>query len=156
MKTYLHCLAVILLALSIVSCSRQTTPVSTAVKEPVLPQKEKSKLWASVSVSQPVFPENWTKKLMLSFGVVNDSEGTVDSGIYKSRLFVNGKEMDDWAFIIGNGPRALEVLAPGQPSGFTYAMGDYFNKPGIYKVRWEGKNFKAPEIMFRVLPKSNK
>src|SRR5207249_1112135 len=100
----------------------------------------------------------WTKNLQIYFAVVNDGKTTVNPKSNSSRLFINGKELKDWSFIVGNGPRSTDynALPSGSSLEFTYAMGDYFKTPGIYKVRWEGENFNAPEITFRVLPKPKK
>jgi len=35
---------------------------------------------------------------------------------------------------------------------FSYALGDHFRKPGIYRVTWRGTGFRSPEVVFRVLP----
>ena len=116
------------------------------------------KLWAAVSVNEPVFRNGWTKNLQLNFAVINDGKASVDPKTSSSRLFINGKELKEWNFIVGNGPRSMNynALPPGDSTGFGYAMGEYFKTPGKYTVRWEGENFKAPGITFRVLPKSKK
>ncbi len=66
--------------------------------------------------------------------------------------------MKDWAFIIGNGIRSTnwKALDPGDYLNFTYALGDHFEKPGIYRLKWKGKDFESPEIVFRVMPKNGK
>jgi len=121
-------------------------------------KKGEVKLWAAISVNEPVFRDGYTKDLQMDFAVVNDGQTTIDPKTNSSHLFINGEELKSWQFIAGNGPRSgnYNALPPGDSTSFGYALGDLFEKPGVYKVRWEGENFKAPEIMFRVMPKPNK
>ena len=59
--------------------------------------------------------------------------------------------------MIGNRPRNewFHALPPGQVLQFGYQLGPrYFQKPGIYTVRWEGENFKSSELTFRVVPRN--
>ena len=47
---------------------------------------------------------------------------------------------------------AEPVTLPGQTLAFSYQLGSrYFGTPGVYTVRWEGPNFRSPEIIFRVM-----
>lgn len=117
---------------------------------------DKPKLWASITVTQPVFRDAGAKRLQIYFAVVNDGKTTVDPKVEMSHLFINGTELKDWSFIVGNGPRSsgYQALQPGHALEFAYALGDRFQTPGVYKVRWQGDDFQAPEITFRVLPKS--
>ena len=121
-------------------------------------KKAETPLWAAISVNQPVIADGGTKNLQLNFAVVNDGKTTTDPKTGSSHLFINGQELKDWAFIVGNGPRSTNAhaLPPGDATSFGYAMGDKFKTPGIYKVRWESENFSACEVTFRVLPKRKK
>jgi hypothetical protein len=112
-------------------------------------------LWAGISVAQPIFGTGGVEKLQISFGVVNDGSATVDPRIGDSHLTINGVEPKDWPFIINNGIRTAEfqALPAGHFLSFSYGLGRYFAKPGIYTVRWWGDNFRAQPITFRVLPK---
>lgn len=115
-------------------------------------------LWASLSVSRPLFHAGWTKDLSISFTLVNDGIETIDPKIESSKIVVNGVELENSGFILGNGPRDARwnALSPGDALEFTYALEDYFKKPGIYRVSWKGDNFESPTIIFRVVPnKSN-
>jgi hypothetical protein len=71
-------------------------------------QESKVALWAAMTVNQPVFPKNRTENLTLTFTVVNDGDSTVNPGIAKSQLFINGVELKQWEFINTN------VRIPGQ------------------------------------------
>ena len=78
----------------------------------------------------------------------------MDPGAESSHLYINSVEPIDWSFVLHNGPRTSDFysLAPGKFTQFGYQLGDgYFDNPGTYTLRWEGQNFKAPEITFRVM-----
>jgi len=112
------------------------------------PQKVEApqRLWAAISVAQPVYRLNEVSTLQLNFAVVNDGDTAANPNVEASRLFINGSELKDWSFAVSN------VLPPGQALSFTYQMGSrYFAMPGVYTVRWEGPNFHAAEITFRVM-----
>ena len=126
-----------------------------------------TKLWAAVSVSDTILNWDdlaWKTELrppfMIHFYLVNDGDKVVDPKLTSSRLFINGKECDgkegriNWPLNIGNGPRddRWEALPPGDYLSFGYAMGDHFKKPGIYRIKWKGESFDAPEVVFRVMP----
>lgn len=127
------------------------------------PQQNTSevRLWAGLGVTSPVI---WADDVAdpqffaIFFSMVNDGKKTVNPEIDSSRLFINGKELKDWGFIVGNGPRTddFEALAPGECLQFTKAMGNYFTEPGIYKVKWKGKAFESSDVVFRVLPKKTR
>jgi hypothetical protein len=111
-------------------------------------------LWAAMTVQQPVFSKNRINDLTLTFVIVNDGDSTVNPGVATSHLFINGVELKKWGFISSNGPKGSfnTALPPKRTLLFSYGLGEYFQKPGVYTVRWEGENFKAPDITFRVLP----
>jgi hypothetical protein len=111
-------------------------------------------LWASLSISPPVFQPDRTEVPMFTFAVVNDGPSAIDPETENSRLFINDEEFNGWPWIAANGPRdAQRVLQPGGIVMFTKAMGDLFQKPGIYTFRWEGQHFRSQEVILRVLPK---
>jgi hypothetical protein len=116
--------------------------------------KVEGNLWAAISVNRPIIDGEMMSQdpFMIHFGLVNDGDKAVDPEIESSQLFVNGKELKDWSFIIGNGPRddRWKALPPGDHLSFGYALGKHFEKPGAYRVSWKGKNFESPEIVFRV------
>jgi hypothetical protein len=100
---------------------------------------------------------------MFHFYLVNDGKVVIDPKVESSQLFINGKECKgrdapfgiDWPYIVVNGPcdDRLNALPPGDDLQFSYAMGDYFKEPGIYRVKWKGEGFEAPEVVFRVMPR---
>jgi|ERR1043166_765636 hypothetical protein len=123
-------------------------------QQPNVSYGDKIKLWAAISV-QPIYWEGKTDALQVQFGLVNDGGSTINPNIESSHLLINGVEPKDWSFVIGNGPRTPSdyALPPGQPLIFGYALGRYFQKPGVYTVGWRGENFKASDITLRVLPR---
>jgi hypothetical protein len=120
--------------------------------------KPTAKLWAAITVPQPIFEEgDDVEHLQINFGVVNDGQSMVNPNVESSHLFINGVEPPDWSFVIHNGIRgsSFYALPPGQALRFGYLLGPrYFQKPGVYTVRWEGENFKSPELTFRVVPRN--
>ena len=115
---------------------------------------EQVKLWAAISVQNPVFPKSRAYDLAITFAVVNDGRTPVNPGLGSSRLFINGVELHDWHMIAINGPCTTfcEALPPGRTLLFSKGLGNYFKKPGVYTVRWEGQNFRTLDLTSRVLP----
>lgn len=111
-------------------------------------------LWAVIAVNHPVFEPSATNDLSIEFTLVNDGDKVVDPKISESRIVINGKELADSKMILGNGPRdaRFEALPPGESVRFSYALGSYFQEPGIYRVSWAGPAFHSPDTVFRVLP----
>ncbi len=96
------------------------------------------------------FATRGENQFILHFGVVNDGDKTVNPDTESSQLLINGKPLKDWSFIIGNGIKSTynTALPAGENLDFTYSMGRYFEKPGIYKIVWKGKGFEAPRLRF--------
>jgi hypothetical protein len=119
--------------------------------------KPTPKLWAAISVPQPIYVEGYeTEHLQIYFGVYNDGASAVGPNVESSHLYINGVEPQDWPFVIGNGIRndLFRSLPPGEILQFTYLLGpQYFQKPGVYTLRWEGESFKSSELTFRVAPR---
>src|SRR5687767_5038390 len=77
--------------------------------------QQQPKLWASLTVSRPLFHAGWTKELSVHFTLVNDGSATIDPKIESSKIIINGVELEDSGFILGNGPRDKRwgALPPG-------------------------------------------
>jgi hypothetical protein len=116
------------------------------------------RLWAAISVNEPVFTQGWTKSLQIYFTLVNDSDKTINPEIGASQIVVNGQALQDSDVIFNNGIRhkGFYALPPNDHLLFTYALGDKFAEPGIYRVSWRGPAFEAQEIIFRVLPQKER
>ena len=110
-------------------------------------------LWAAISTPEPVVEPS--ENFQINFGLVNDGNFTIDPRLESSRLFINGVELKEWYFIVGNGPRdaTFVALPPGRSLRFGCALGKFFQRPGIYTVRWESNNFRARDLTFRVIPR---
>src|SRR4051812_47508893 len=123
-----------------------TTPLPTAsaAEKKAAPKQ----IWAGISVPEPVFSSDRIEAMQINFAVVNDGVAVLDPQIAAWRLLVNGVELKQWPLIIGNGGQGstFNALPPGQAYRFTYVLGKYFRKPGIYVVRWEGVNFRSREL----------
>jgi hypothetical protein len=112
----------------------------------------KGAVWAAISVQRPVLFEGHNDAFQMFFSVVNDGSSAINPQIERSHLLINGVEPKDWSLIIINGLRTPDFfsLPPGRLLQFSYALGRYFEKPGIYTVGWRGDNFKAADITIRV------
>jgi RNA polymerase sigma factor (sigma-70 family) len=112
------------------------------------------KLWAAMSVNQPLFRVGQTTNLIqFSFALVNESDKVIDPKIPGyPRLIVNGKELD-LSTIPGVGPRdeRFNALPPGENLQFGMGAGQFFDKPGVYRVYWQGEEFRSNEVFFRVI-----
>jgi hypothetical protein len=129
--------------------------VSSGQNKSSAPVSPKPRLWAVIGMTRPLYEQSEADRIQVSFAVVNDGQTTVDPGADAAHLYINGVEPNDWYLTAHNGPRTLEfnALPPGKALEFGYLLGRrYVPKPGIYHLRWEGTNFKAPEIIFRVMP----
>jgi hypothetical protein len=150
----MRALIMTLLAAGTLGCT--DTPKGDGEKGP------KGKVWAGVTVNLPVVDANEIMRrddpFMISFGVVNDTDKVINPHIDKSKLIINGQELKEWTFIVGNGPRddRWEALLPGDNIRFGYGfggqLGRHFRQPGLYRVKWIGEQFESAEIQFRVVP----
>ncbi len=130
-------------------------PAGEGLKAAPAPRADSKPLWAGLSINRPVFQEGRTGDRQITFTLVNDGDKVIDPKVASSKLSVNGKPLADSAFILGNGPRddRFEALPAGDHLVFAYALGSYFDRPGVYRVCWEGKSFRSADLVFRVLPK---
>lgn len=111
-------------------------------------------LWAAVGTGKNLYQELWNEDLMIHFTLVNDGSETIDPKTELSKLIINGKVLEDSAFIFSNGIRPLnwKALAPGEVFSISMRLNHYFKEPGIYTVSWKGENFEAQPTVFRVMP----
>jgi RNA polymerase sigma factor (sigma-70 family) len=111
-------------------------------------------LWAGMSINQPLFRVGKdTNLLQFNFALVNESDKVIDPRIPGyPRLVVNGKELDV-SSIPGAGLRdeRFQALPPGDNLQFGMAAGRFFEKPGVYRVYWQGEGFRSNEVDFRVV-----
>jgi hypothetical protein len=124
-------------------------------QRPDASQGENVKVWAAISVQPTIYWEGNTDALVVHFGLVNDGSSTINPNVESSHLLINGVEPKDWGNVIINGLRtpSFRALPPRQTLNFSYVLGRYFQKPGVYTVGWQGAHFKASDITLRVLPR---
>jgi hypothetical protein len=124
-------------------------------QQPDVSQGDSVKLWPTISVHPTIYYEGNTDALQVHFGLVNDGSATVNPNIESSHLLINGVEPKDWRNVIINGLRTpwFWALPPGQTLDFSYVLGRYFQKPGVYTLRWQAAHFKASDMTLRVLPR---
>ena len=112
------------------------------------------KLWAGMSINQPLFRVGKdTNLLQFSFALVNDGDKVVDPRIPgHPRLIVNDKELD-LSSVPGVGLRdeRFKALPPGDNLQFGMTAGQFFDRPGVYRVYWQGEGFRSNEVIFRVM-----
>jgi hypothetical protein len=110
-------------------------------------------LWAGISIKTPIIERN-TETVQVNFGVFNEGLSTANPNVESSHLFINGVQTKDWNVVIANGLRTewFKQLPPGRWLSFGYNLGRYFQKPGVYRLRWESEDFKSAELTFRVVP----
>jgi hypothetical protein len=118
----------------------------------------KEKLWTAVTVPEALITTGQTDRLMLNFAMVNDGEKSIDPKVSTWRLNINGRDHPDSEFTFGNGPRdnRWNSLPAGDRLQFGYALGDWFKKPGVYKVVWRGEGFESAPVVFRVMSQMKK
>jgi RNA polymerase sigma factor (sigma-70 family) len=129
--------------------------VGDAAKEPKgARDRVGNKLWAGMTVNRPLFRAGQdTNLLQLSFALINESDKTLDPRIPGyPRLIVNGKELD-LSSLPASGPRdeRFKALPAGDNLQFGMGAGRFFDKPGVYKVYWQGEGFRSNEVVFRVV-----
>lgn len=131
--------------------------IALAQGENERPKPKQPPLWAAISIPQPIILKADTEKIQLYFAIFNDGTSTINPTIEQSRLFINGVELKDWHFMLSNGLRGAfwNSLPPGHSQMFSPVLGSHFQKPGVYRVRWQGQSFSAPAITFRVLPSNS-
>jgi len=76
--------------------------------------------------------------------------GVSAAGVVGSRANV-GDDIHNQG-IPGVGPRdgRFKALPPGDNLQFDMGAGRFFDKPGVYRVYWQGEDFRSNEVVFRV------
>jgi hypothetical protein len=112
-----------------------------------------SSLWASLSASRVVLEPAQAEVLAVEFALVNDTNAALDPELTASRILVNGTAIDESEPILAPGllDENARSLAPGQTLRFVSTLGPRLRAPGVYRVVWQGKRFRSPEIVFRVV-----
>jgi hypothetical protein len=121
----------------------------------------RGKLWAGLSVNHALYTSGWTNEMVMEFAVLN--EGTkpaaINPCIDHSTLVVNGAELTgkdrQWfSFNLANGPRPNDPLPAARGTSIVKSgFGQFFDRPGIYKVVWKSDCFESYPVTFRVMPR---
>ena len=127
------------------------------------PQTTAGKFWAAITINHPLQTEGWTNQIVFDFAVFNDSGApiAVNPCINRSTFVINGaplagNDLAWFSFNLGNGPRTIDPLRPGEgtyieKSGFDGP----FQKPGVYSVVWKSDCFESQPLVFRVMPRED-
>jgi hypothetical protein len=117
-------------------------------------QVSQPRLWAGISAEQPLYTDDGRRNVVINFALVNDGDQAVLPEVEQSTLYINDEMIGPGhLFAPSEGVASLE---PG--AGTTYSIGlahSTLNKPGVYKITWEGKSFKAGPIEVRILPRKS-
>jgi hypothetical protein len=83
--------------------------------------------------------------VVVHFELINTGKSNLNPAISGTVIVIDGKPLQDSAFILGNGPRdaSFENLAPDKKLQFAYQLDRFFTKPGRHTVMWRGKNFQS-------------
>lgn len=129
-------------------------PEKKAPQKKELGENTAKNFWAGMSVNQPLFRVGQdTSLIQFNFALANESDKVLDPKIPGyPRLIVNGEELD-LTRIPGVGPRdgRFKALPPGDNLQFGMGAGQFFDKPGVYRVYWQGEDFRSNEVVFRVV-----
>jgi hypothetical protein len=142
-------LTVTLLGLSLFLCGSQKQ------------ESNATSLWAGITVNHPLYTQGWTNEMVVDFAVFNEGKlpAAVNGCFDQSTLAINGaeltgKDLESFRFNLSNGPRAKDPLPSGRG---VYAvkngLGQFFQKPGIYRVVWKSACFESSAVVFRVMPR---
>ena len=99
-----------------------------------------------MAVQQPVFSKNRINDLTLTFAIVNDGDSTVNPGVAKSHLFINGVELKQWEFINTNGPKGSfnTALPPKTNSSIHLCTWKLFPEAGCLYRAMAGRKLQSP------------
>ena len=108
-------------------------------------------VWASVTPQWPVFTIG--QPINVTFAATNLGDLPIRLTALREEtiLVINGKEWRDSAFAFTNGVHSTEeFLPPGKSTTFSYLLTSLFQKPGVYRIVWRGKDFETLPVEFRV------
>ena len=93
--------------------------------------------------------------VMISFHLLNDSETTQSTAPESWQIVIDGKELKDSDWILGNGPQPTEgygTLAAGATFDFGKALpiAKYFSEAREHRISWKGRYFQSPTVAVRI------
>jgi hypothetical protein len=93
--------------------------------------------------------------VMVAFLLLNDSETAQSTAAESWRIVVDGKELEDSGYILGNGPAPIGgygTLSSGAAFNFGKALpiAKYFPERREYRISWKGRYFESPTVTVRI------
>src|SRR5262249_21915432 len=119
-------------------------------------------LHATLRVSRHLV--DWRKtrpeEFYISFDLANEGKQAVNPNIEDSQLLINGCALESWSDQVRNGLRGApwNLVAPDDRIEFLvgFGFGKVFCKPGLYVLRWVGKDFRTIDTVIVVWPSSTR
>ena len=74
----------------------------------------------------------------LTFRITNNSNNNLSSGVFKSTIYIDGEQLQDWKNILhkelmnGN----VDILKPGKSLEFTHCFNKYVKEHGEHEIKW--------------------
>ena len=95
--------------------------------------------------------------VMVSFVLLNDGQSPINSTQGGWQIVIDGKELSDSGFIVGNGPQpegGWGILKPGESYEFgkELEISRYFPKLGEHTLSWKGQLFQSSTIKVIITP----
>lgn len=89
--------------------------------------------------------------VMISFHLLNDSEITQNTAPESWQIVIDGKELRDSDWILGNGPQptgGYGTLAAGATFDFGVALpiAKYFPETREHRISWKGRHFQSSTV----------
>ncbi len=146
--------AVLMLSLALVIFIAQKAPAKKTTSS-----KSCRGLHAGIR-AQVMGPNIETPNVALSFTLLNDSDASIDVKAGSWKIVVDGTELKDSDYLLGNGPHPVggyRVLNPGESYEFGIALPivQYFLPNGEHNVSWRGAGFESSTIGVAITPASH-
>ena len=125
-------------------------------------QATENTLSAGIAFQEPIYTISEMNRVLTCFALFNHGPSTVNPKVESSHLLINGVEPKNWPFLIkatverfSRTMPFLNSLPPGGHLRFDCPIAEYFEKPGVYTLRWQGESFRSPDLTVRVVPSFN-
>jgi len=112
-----------------------------------LPRKWDDKYYLEAHIN---FNRNWLtgsdpEEYILTFTITNNSNKTLESSVLGSRVYVDGKELDDWKNILSKVLKDKEAkyIAPGATLKFSHRFNSYVEEKGKHQIVWQLNNISS-------------
>jgi hypothetical protein len=109
------------------------------------------RVWAAISVDWPIYRTGQRINVTFAATDLGDLPIRLKALREEAVLPINGKEWPDSANNFANGVHSgAQFLPPGKSTTFSYLLTSLFQKPGVYRIVWRGKDFEILPVEFRV------